>query len=238
VQNEEMSELLVRLSPKTVHLICDELSISQIAMRSLINDKSVPDHIRDKLELLTDRLVHIAGIGRQFLFITDNRRLTLSAVDVRQMLAQIEPMLLRLLGDEIQLRMIFGGDLWPMNADCDGLIQIFCGLSANARDAMPSGGTVCIRVSNLTKAECEQMPTAVPNPSDYVLVEFEDTGRGIPDPVVGQIFDPFFTTKGAGSGFGLASVYNTAKQMNGHIAVDSRVGCGTTFSILLPRHTV
>jgi two-component system cell cycle sensor histidine kinase/response regulator CckA len=115
---------------------------------------------------------------------------------------------------------------------------VIVNLAVNARDAMPRGGTLTIRTSNVTNTEpivrgVEQMP-----PGDYVLIEVGDTGIGIPKSDIDRIFEPFYSTKevGAGTGLGLSTVQGIVKQAEGYIFVDSVVGEGTKFSIFLPRH--
>ncbi len=125
-------------------------------------------------------------------------------------------------------------DLWPIGAGEAQIEQIFIVLAVNAREAMPNGGSLRIRATNITKSECEKKPELQAIAADYVLVEVADTGVGIPKGNVDKLFEPFFSTKGPGSGFALATIYNGIKKMNGHIIVKSEVGNGTMFCILLP----
>jgi two-component system cell cycle sensor histidine kinase/response regulator CckA len=108
----------------------------------------------------------------------------------------------------------------------------------NARDAMTNGGTLVVRTSNVTVKEPARRGGEIVPPGNYVLLEVTDTGVGIPPENLERIFEPFFSTKevGAGTGLGLATVYGIVKQTGGFIAVDSRVGDGSTFAIYLPRH--
>jgi two-component system cell cycle sensor histidine kinase/response regulator CckA len=117
-----------------------------------------------------------------------------------------------------------------------GLEEIFVTLAVNAREAMPNGGSLRIRAANITKSECEAKSELRAIAADYVLVEVADTGVGIQKGNVDRIFEPFFTTKGPGCGFGLATVYDTIKKLNGHIIVDSEVGRGAVSRIFVPRH--
>ena len=137
-----------------------------------------------------------------------------------------------------ELRMIHGRDLSPVKVDQGQFEQVVVNLAVNARDAMPRGGILTIRTSNVTNAELisrgvEEMP-----PGDYVLIEVGDTGTGIPKADIDRIFEPFYSTKevGAGTGLGLSTVHGIVKQAEGYIFVDSVVGAGTKFSIFLPRH--
>jgi two-component system cell cycle sensor histidine kinase/response regulator CckA len=115
---------------------------------------------------------------------------------------------------------------------------VIVNLVVNARDAMPTGGKIVVRTHNVSEAQCADFHESQLTPADYVLIEIEDEGHGIPADVRDKIFEPFFTTKevGKGTGLGLSMVYGIVKQTGGVIFVDSAVGEGTTFRIFLPRH--
>jgi two-component system cell cycle sensor histidine kinase/response regulator CckA len=126
-----------------------------------------------------------------------------------------------------------------VKADITQFEQVIINLVVNARDAMPdSGGRVQIRTRNVAASECASFNEAALPPADYVLVEVEDTGSGIPADVKEKIFEPFFTTKdvGKGTGLGLSTVFGIIKQSGGFIFVDSEVGRGAVFRIFLPRY--
>ena len=126
-----------------------------------------------------------------------------------------------------------------MKADVNQFEQVIMNLVVNARDAMPNGGKLSIRTSNVKGEDIDTVRNEGMTKSDHVLIEVEDTGAGIPPDVKEKIFDPFFTTKevGKGTGLGLSTVYGIVKQTGGFIYVDSAVGEGTTFRIYLPRAT-
>jgi two-component system cell cycle sensor histidine kinase/response regulator CckA len=138
----------------------------------------------------------------------------------------------------IALKVVHGRDLGLIRVDQVQLEQVLINLVVNARDAMPNGGTLTVRTSNLASGEPTRRGNELIPPGNYVLVEVTDTGIGIPPENLERIFEPFFSTKevGAGTGLGLATVYGIVKQTGGFIAVDSRVGEGSTFAIYLPRH--
>ncbi|WDR04252.1 response regulator [Devosia algicola] len=120
------------------------------------------------------------------------------------------------------------------------LEQVIINLVVNARDAMPEGGAINIRTSNVTAAETETFNFEGMVAADYVLIEVQDTGTGMSTEVLDKIFEPFFTTKdlGKGTGLGLSTVYGIVKQTEGFIYPVSVVGAGTTFKIFLPRHVL
>ena len=156
---------------------------------------------------------------------------------VRDVVGELAIMLRRLLGEGVDLKMEHGNELWSIHADETQLTTAIINLAVNARDAMPTGGTVTIRTANETAAKPVSLGTAIMPAGDYVRIEVADTGTGIAKEHLGKIFDPFFTTKpvGKGTGLGLSTVYGIVKQTGGFITVDSEVGKGTTFRIFLPR---
>ena len=113
-------------------------------------------------------------------------------------------------------------------------------LAVNARDAMPDGGCLTIRTRNVSERESLKLNSLGIAAGEYLLIEVEDTGVGIPPDVMGKIFEPFFTTKdvGKGTGLGLSTVYGIVKQTGGYVFADSKEGEGTTFRVYLPRHLV
>ena len=147
-------------------------------------------------------------------------------------------LLRRLIGENVVLDVPQVRDLWAVKTDVGQFEQVIINLAVNARDAMPLGGRLTLRTSNVGVGEGalqrhKDMPAA-----DYVLVEVEDTGSGIAPEIIDKIFDPFYTTKdvGKGTGLGLSTVYGVVKQTGGFIYVESEVGKGTVFRIFLPRY--
>ncbi len=153
---------------------------------------------------------------------------------------ELAQMLRRLVGEGITLTVEREPDLWAVHADEAQLQNAIINLVVNARDAMPSGGTVTIRTANQTLNAASTMGTAIMSAGDYVRINVSDTGTGMSKEIQSKIFDPFFTTKpvGQGTGLGLATVYGIVKQSGGFIDVESELGKGTTFKIYLPRRKV
>jgi two-component system cell cycle sensor histidine kinase/response regulator CckA len=155
-------------------------------------------------------------------------------------IGELAQMLRRLVGEGIVLNVEREPDLWAVYADEAQLGNAIINLVVNARDAMPSGGTVTIRTANQTATAASSLGTAIMPAGEYVRIEVIDTGTGMSMEIQSKIFDPFFTTKpvGQGTGLGLATVYGIVKQSGGFITVDSQLGRGTRFNIYLPRRKV
>ncbi|MEI2383887.1 response regulator [Breoghania sp. JC706] len=180
-----------------------------------------------------------AGLVRQLLAFSRRQTLRPKELALNDVLADLSILLDRLLGEKVELKVVHGRDLWPVMADQNQLEQVVVNLAVNARDAMPEGGGLTIRTSNVDAAQSATLDDVRGMPvGEYVLIEVTDTGTGIPPEIMEKIFDPFFSTKevGKGTGLGLSTVYGIIKQTGGYIYPSSIVGEGTTFRIFLPRH--
>jgi two-component system cell cycle sensor histidine kinase/response regulator CckA len=159
-------------------------------------------------------------------------------LDIGEVLSDLTMLLRRLIGEKVSLDVVHGRDLWPVKVDISQFEQVIVNLAVNARDAMPNGGRLQLRTSNVTARDCERFHAKGMPAADYMLVEVSDTGTGIPAKIVGKIFEPFFSTKevGKGTGLGLSTVYGIIKQTGGFVYVDSEEQKGAIFRIFLPRH--
>jgi two-component system cell cycle sensor histidine kinase/response regulator CckA len=197
------------------------------------SDPSFPDIMNIK-----QNANRAASLVRQLLAFSRKQTLRPEVLNLTDVLADLRMLLARLVGNDIKLKVEHGRDLWPVRVDIGQFEQVVVNLAVNARDAMPEGGELTVRTRNITAEECSTLNYRELPPGDYVLVDIEDTGTGIPPDVLDKIFEPFFTTKevGKGTGLGLSMVYGIVKQTGGFIFCDSEVGKGTTFRIFLPRH--
>ena len=179
-----------------------------------------------------------AGLVRQLLAFSRRQTLRPQVLQLGEVLSDTLVLLRRLVGEKIEVELKHGRDLWLTKADVNQFEQVIMNLVVNARDAMPGGGKIAIRTRNASAADAEAMGEKGLAPADYVCVEVEDSGHGIPDDVVDKIFEPFFTTKevGKGTGLGLSTVYGIVKQTGGYVYARSSEGKGSTFTVLLPRH--
>ena len=181
-----------------------------------------------------------AALVSQLLAFSRKQTMQPKVLALGDVIGELAQMLRRLMGEGIVLKVEREPDLWAVHADEAQLGNAIINLVVNARDAMPSGGTVTIRTANQTVSAASTLGTAIMPAGDYVRIEVTDTGTGMSKEVQSKIFDPFFTTKpvGQGTGLGLATVYGIVKQSGGFITVDSQLGRGTRFNIYLPRRKV
>ena len=171
------------------------------------------------------------GLTRQLLAFSRRQASEASVVNMGEVVTGIHSMLRRMLSANIEMVTVTSEDLWPVLVDKGQIEQVMMNLAVNARDAMPSGGRFAVEIENRIIAN-QEMP-----PGDYVAMRISDTGVGIEPEHVSRIFDPFFTTKerGRGTGLGLSTCYGIVTQAGGSLTVDSKIGVGTTFQVLLPR---
>lgn len=178
-----------------------------------------------------------SALTRQLLAFGRKQVLNLQPTALNDLVAQMENMLRRTIGENIALATDLAPDLWLVRADIHQLQQVVMNLAINARDAMPSGGRLTIGTRNVLVGE--DAPARPPDcpPGPYAALSAEDTGCGMDEATVREVFEPFFTTKepGKGSGLGLSTVHGIVRQSGGFVEVESRPGLGTTFRVYLPR---
>ncbi len=191
--------------------------------------------IRPRLERAIWGARRGAALTHQLLAFARKQPLKPRPSNLATMLEEMADLLRRTLGEQIDLKVLIGTELWPAMADAAQVESAVLNLALNARDAMPQGGCLAIEVANAVVDGTE--PEAEIAHGDYVMIAVADTGIGMSPEVVGRAFEPFFTTKeiGKGTGLGLAMVFGFAKQSGGHARIESAPGKGTTVRIFLPR---
>jgi signal transduction histidine kinase len=177
-----------------------------------------------------------AELTQQLLAFSRQQVLEPKVVSLNELVVDTQRMLMRTIGEDVAIRVSLGEHLAAVRVDPGQVQQILLNLSVNARDAMPTGGTLAIHTKNLTLAESSPMSHSIANPGQYVVLTVSDDGTGMGSATLAQIFEPFFTTKpkGRGTGLGLSTVFGIVEQSGGHIRVASTLGHGTTFEIFLP----
>ena len=178
-----------------------------------------------------------AALTQQILAFSRRQTMRTKVVSLNQVLAGLEPLLRRTLGEDIDLVMIDGCEECPVEIDVNQFEQVLLNLAVNGRDAMSPGGRLTIETGEVELDETYCSSHHEVRPGGYAMLAVSDTGCGISEAVRDRIFEPFFTTKpaGRGTGLGLSTVYGIVKQFGGSVSVYSELGKGTSFKIYLPR---
>jgi len=195
------------------------------------------DPNRESLIEVRNAARRAAALTRQLLIFGQRQALEPDIINLNAVIEAMDPMLRRVLGEQIVVTAALAADLAGIKADVSHIEQILMNLAVNARDAMPGGGQLTLETKNIVlDAEYGSAKPAAQPAGRYVRLAVTDTGCGMDDRVKTQIFRPFFTTKqpGQGTGLGLATAYNIVKRSNGYIWVYSELGRGTTFKLYFP----
>jgi two-component system cell cycle sensor histidine kinase/response regulator CckA len=233
-QSQKM-EAVGRLAGGVAHDFNNELGVILGYTELLMRQAGAAQ--RGKLEQILKATQRATGLTRQLLAFSRKQIVDPKVLDLNARLSDLEKMLGRLIGEDIDLAIIPGADLGQVKADPGQLEQVVMNLCLNARDAMPDGGLLRIETANAELDAGHAAGHEPIAPGHYVMLAISDTGGGIAKEILSKIFEPFFTTKaaGKGTGLGLATVYGIVKQAGGYVWVYSELGQGTTFKIYLPR---
>ena len=205
----------------------------ELVYQKVADDPEQADNVNEILNAAK----RAAQLTRQLLAFSRRSVLAPRVISLDQVLLGTEKMMRRLIGEDIVLTCRSEPGLGLVRADPGQIEQVLVNLAVNARDAMPTGGTLTMGLTNLDLNERSAFDFDGLTPGKYVLLEVADSGEGMSDETVSKIFEPFFTTKpeGRGTGLGLATVYGIVRQSGGAIVVQSRLGHGTQFRVVFPQ---
>lgn len=234
-QSQKM-EAVGRLAGGVAHDFNNMLQIINGYSELVIDELPPQDPVQAHMHEIKSNVERAAGLTRQLLAFSRQQVLAPRVLDLNMAIANLNKMLRRLIGEDIELEMVEGRPLGRVKADPGQIDQVIMNLAVNARDAMPRGGKLTIETDNVEIGDSYALGHFPMVPGSYVMIAVSDTGFGMNAETQARIFEPFFTTKekGKGTGLGLATVYGIVKQSGGFIWVESEVGKGTTFKVFLP----
>ena len=237
LRHAERLESVGRLAGGIAHEANNQMTVILGAAEFL--DRAISDdYVRADVEHIRKAARRTAAITQQLLAYSRRQVLQPQVVDLNAIVAALEPILQRALGEISQLRVRLSPDIGRVRADPGQMDQVLLNLVLNARDAMPTGGVLTIATDNVEVPEHEADAGVVDPvlPGSYVALTVSDTGAGMDRETLEHVFEPFFTTKGVGegTGLGLATVYGIVKQSGGFVTVQSEPGAGSSFQIYLP----
>ncbi|GAB4420520.1 MAG: hypothetical protein Fur0044_17460 [Anaerolineae bacterium] len=237
LQSQKM-EAIGRLAGGVAHDFNNILTVMTGYTDLILSRHQQPDDSeREELEQIKKAIKQATLLTRQLLTFSRKQVVQPQVINLNTIVADLETMLRRLIGEHIELVTSLEPQLGQVKADPGQMEQVVMNLAVNARDAMPHGGTLTIATSNVNLDEAEARQHVGANPGAYVRLTISDTGHGMDAETRRRIFEPFFTTKepGHGTGLGLATVHGIVNQSSGHIVVHSEAGEGATFDIFLPQ---
>jgi len=209
------------------------IGTAELAMLELHRDHPARKDLKE-IKQTADRA---ANLTRQLLAFARQQIVTPGILNLNDLLLNLNKMLRRLIGEDIELVIVPSSDIELIRVDSGQIEQVILNLVVNARDAMPNGGTLTLQTTQVTADQEFMRQHPALTPGEYIMLTVSDTGLGMTEEIKARLFEPFFTTKevGKGTGLGLATCYGIVKQNGGHIEVESELGKGSTFRLYIPR---
>ncbi len=234
LRQAQKMEAVGRLAGGVAHDFNNLLAVILSCTRFLEEELPPGDPHREEVREIGAAATRAATLTRQLLVFSRQRPEATEELDPGEIVRQLDRMLRRLLGEDVELVLRTAPEPWPVLADAGQLEQVIVNFAVNARDAMPNGGRIVIASANVHVEEDERPD--LPG-GDWISLSIEDNGRGMSPEVLAHLFEPFFTTKevGKGTGLGLSTVYGIVRGLGGRIRVESEEGKGSNFTVFLPR---
>jgi two-component system cell cycle sensor histidine kinase/response regulator CckA len=230
-------EAVGRLAGGIAHDFNNLLMVISGYTEVLLDQITLGHPLHSKAEAIQQASDRATTLTRQLLAFSRKQLLELKVIDVNAIVADMERLLRPLIGEDIELTTSLAPSVGCTRADAGQLEQVIMNLVVNAKDAMPSGGKICIRTASVTLDDSYRPENTFIKNGPYVMIAVSDNGQGMDRETQARIFEPFFTTKekGKGTGLGLSTVYGIIKQSGGYVFVQSEINRGTVFTIYFPR---
>src|SRR6266568_1682948 len=224
-----------QLAGGIAHDFNNMLTVIRGQIEVMTEEMLASDPLRCRIEEVERAAERATALTRQLLAFSRRQVMQTKILDLNNVIANMNQMLARLIGENIELSFISKPEIWRVKVDPGQIEHVLMNLAVNARDAMPRGGRLTIETQNMGVPNSSEQQNL--NPGDYVLLKVSDSGHGMDEETKARIFEPFFTTKepGQGTGLGLSMVYGVVKQSGGYIYAESRPQEGSAFKIYLPR---
>ena len=237
LRHSQKMEAVGQLAGGVAHDFNNLLMLIQAHNEHLRDRLATDDPARKDVLAIENAVTRAASLTGQLLAFSRKQVLRLKVLDLNLVLADVAKMLHRLIGENIEVKVVPAPSLGKVKADPGQMEQVILNLAVNSRDAMPQGGKLTITTCDVELNEDDSRNHEGASTGKYVMLAVSDTGDGMDTETQAHMFEPFFTTKapGKGTGLGLATVYGVVKQSDGWIWVDTEPGRGTTFQIYLPR---
>lgn len=236
IQRQERLAAVGQLAAGIAHDFNNILAVITLYTQLISRTVDMPVHAQERIHTIMQQTKRAADLIQQILDFSRQSILERQPFDLLPFMEKLVTLLVRTLPEHIQIDLVHTAESYFIQADISRIQQVIMNLAINARDAMPEGGYLRMRLAHLHTREARPLSVQDLPPGDWVQIEAADSGSGIPAEVLPHIFEPFFTTKevGQGTGLGLAQVYGIVQQHGGYIDVTTKVGQGTTFFLYFP----